>query len=100
MVASGVQRVGGHINQHFGAVALVLVIGGLVAAAHVLVSAQLRALVRDLRKAIEDDQLRMEYQTARPATHGTRSSRRGTTALGPPITRTRTTRRLRRRHRW
>lgn len=62
MVASGVQRVGGHINQHFGAVALVLVIGGLVAAAHVLVSAQLRALVRDLRKAIEDDQLRMEYQ--------------------------------------
>jgi EAL domain-containing protein (putative c-di-GMP-specific phosphodiesterase class I) len=48
VVADGVQRVGDHINQHFAAVAavaavaLVLVIGGLVAVAHVLVSAQLR----------------------------------------------------------
>jgi EAL domain-containing protein (putative c-di-GMP-specific phosphodiesterase class I) len=44
-VASGAQRVGDRINQHFvavAAVASVLVVGGLVAVAHVLVSAQLR----------------------------------------------------------
>jgi EAL domain-containing protein (putative c-di-GMP-specific phosphodiesterase class I) len=45
-VGGGVQRAGDHINRHFAAVsavALVLAIGGLIAVAHVLVSAQLRA---------------------------------------------------------